>query len=554
MAEVKRKEWIWVIGVAAIIMMLTTVPYIIGALRSNDEWRFSGFVFGVEDGNSYLAKMQLGAHGEFLFQLSYAFEDHPKALFFPLHILLGKLTGWIVGTQDTLRLHSALIITYHLSRITFGIILLLVIYRFLAELLPRISQRRVTFVLIALGGGLGWSLILFRAPEQPLELYSPEAFTFLDLYGLPHLSASRALMLGGLLCYLRAIRDKWWWSLIAGACWMAMTLIQPFYMLIIFVIISLHVFALAIMTFLHKDDLLRGIDLNASTLRALWIGAMAGAFGLPMTLYSFFLFLSDTIYKVWSSQNILPSPSWWVYLAAWGLFLLIGVFGVRSLYRRNLIACVLIIVWILVVPILIYIPYNLQRRFSEGIYVPMIALAIGGVTAVFSGRRRVWRLARRYVPILLIILSLPMTLILWIGGVNAVMTYSQPIYQDRDQVATYVFLGKNLPPRANVLSSYQFGNAVPAYGYLVAVIGHGPETPFLLSKQVSVSGFYKTNLTPTMRFQSFVALNSPYVVIGPDERALGSFDPTNPRQSNFLQKVFESGPYSVWAFRPTPIP
>ncbi|MBI4631670.1 MAG: hypothetical protein HY740_08150, partial [Chloroflexi bacterium] len=453
MSHVTRREYLWVIIVATIIMALTTVPYIVGAIRSNDDWRFSGFVFGVEDGNSYLAKMQLGAHGEFLFQLSYAFEDHPKALFFPLHILLGKLTGWIVGTDDVLRLHTALILTYHLSRITFGIVLLLVIYRFLAELLPRLSQRRVAFILIAVGGGLGWLLILFRAPEQPLELYSPEAFTFLDLYGLPHLSASRALMLG----------------LIAGACWLTMTLIQPFYMLIIFVLIALHVFALAIMTLLHKDDLLRGIDLNASTLRALWIGAMAGAFGLPLTLYSFLLFLSNTIYKVWSNQNVLPSPSWWVYLAAWGLFVIIGIFGVRSLYRRNLIACVLIVMWILVVPILIYIPYNLQRRFSEAVYVPMIALAIGGVTAVFSGRRRVWRLARRYVPILLILLSLPMTLILWIGGINAAMTYSQPIYQDRDQVATYVFLGKNLPPRANVLSSYQFGNAVPAYGYLVAV-------------------------------------------------------------------------------------
>src|SRR3990172_3201787 len=126
MVEVKRKEWLWVIVVAAIIMALTTVPYIIGAMRSNDEWRFSGFVFGVEDGNSYLAKMQLGAHGEWLFQLPYAFEDHPKSLFFPLHILLGKLTGWVVGTADPLRLHSALIFTYHASRLTLGIALLLV--------------------------------------------------------------------------------------------------------------------------------------------------------------------------------------------------------------------------------------------------------------------------------------------------------------------------------------------------------------------------------------------------------------------------------------------
>jgi hypothetical protein len=140
--------------------------------------------------------------------------------------------------------------------------------------------------------------------------------------------------------------------------------------------------------------------------------------------------------------------------------------------------------------------------------------------------------------------------LVWVSGLAAVSTYAEPIYQIQDQVATYVFLARSLPPRQVVLSSYEFGNALPAYGYLVAYIGHGPETPFLEFKRDTAAEFYNAVTNRDTRFLSYSYLGSPYVVVGPHEQAIGRFDPA--RQADYLIKIFESGGYSVWSLKPGP--
>ena len=320
MKHVSRREWPWVIAFAVIVMGLTTVPYAAAWLRADANLHFSGFVIGVEDGNSYLAKMQEGAHGQWLFRLSYAVEDHPPSLVFLFFILLGKAIGAAAGTDDPVRLHDALALGFHSARILLGIGQTLVTYLFLAEILPRVRQRRLALITASLCGGLGWLLLAWPQLGQPLEFYSPEAFSFLHLYLLPHLEAVRALLLGGLLCYLWAVRGRWPWALGAGVCWLLMTLVQPFYMLIVFGILGVHVAVLAALAVRQGEgELTHGVDAGAAAVRALWVSALSGAFGAPMVLYTFLLFQVDPVYKVWSSQNIILSPAPWHYLSAWGL-------------------------------------------------------------------------------------------------------------------------------------------------------------------------------------------------------------------------------------------
>lgn len=547
MNRVKRAEWPFVVVFAILVMALTCIPYVMGAMRSDDSWRFSGFVIGVEDGNSYLAKMQQGAHGQWLFQLSYAIEPHPPSLVFLFFIILGKVIGALVGTADPLRLHDALVLGFHVARVVCGLAMIAVTYCFLAELLPRIRQRRIALVLATVGGGLGWLLIAIPNVGQPLEFYSPETFGFLHLYSLPHLALVRALMLGGLLFYLWAVRGRWVWALAAGAAWFAMTLIQPFYMVIVFALLAIHVALLGLLAFRQREsELVRSVDLGATAIRALWVGAIAGSFGLPLVTYTFLLFMIDPIYQVWGAQNIILSPPAWHYLAAYGLLVAAGLFGLRALYRRNLIAGLLVIGWILVMPFLLYAPYNLQRRFAEGFFVPLVALAILGLTIGF-GKGRLRRVARRLGPIVLLALTLPGTVLVWLGGFVAVLQPKEPVYQTQDAVAAYTFLARSLPTRGVVLSSYEFGNAVPAYGYLVSFMGHGPETPYLENKRATAAAFYDSRTQSFDRYNLYNGQGAPYMVIGPHEQELGDFDPAS--EADYLQKIFEAGPYSVWALK-----
>ena len=95
---------------ALIVVAITSIPYLIGYQLSNDEFVFSGFVFGVDDGNSYIAKMLLGAKGDWLFRSPYtSMEQNGLFAFFP-YILLGKLAGGVAT-------HEQLLVLFQLFRV-----------------------------------------------------------------------------------------------------------------------------------------------------------------------------------------------------------------------------------------------------------------------------------------------------------------------------------------------------------------------------------------------------------------------------------------------------
>ncbi|MGH2522936.1 MAG: hypothetical protein ACRDH2_10580, partial [Anaerolineales bacterium] len=61
MGQIERREWRWVVAFAAVVMGLTALPYLVGAITAaRTGWSFSGFLLAVEDGNSYIVKMGEG--------------------------------------------------------------------------------------------------------------------------------------------------------------------------------------------------------------------------------------------------------------------------------------------------------------------------------------------------------------------------------------------------------------------------------------------------------------------------------------------------------------
>ena len=67
-----RAERRWCLGLSVVLMLLTSIPYLVGFQEQRGAWAFTGFVFGVGDGNSYIAKMLQGAAGAWLFRTPYS--------------------------------------------------------------------------------------------------------------------------------------------------------------------------------------------------------------------------------------------------------------------------------------------------------------------------------------------------------------------------------------------------------------------------------------------------------------------------------------------------
>jgi hypothetical protein len=540
---VQRREWRWVAVGALLVLALSSLPYIVGWLTAaaNPGLTFGGFVIGVEDGNSYLAKMAQGARGHWLFRIVYTSEPHDGALFFLFHILLGKLAALLPGSASALPVH--LIWVYHVARLICGFGLLVMVYRFVAEFLPTVPLRRLAWLMVALGGGLGWLLLALGLGDwlgsPPLDFILPEGFTFLTVFFLPHVALGRTLLLGGMLVWLKGAegaaagefrpRVAIW----AGLIWLLMGLIVPFYPAVAGVAVGATLVAWWVAE-------------RRFPVRRVQLSLVAGLIAAPVVVYSAWVFLTDPVMSGWSAQNLILSPAVPHYLAAYFLPGLLATGGVAWVWRRRPGRRYwLLVAWVLAVPLLLYAPFNLQRRLIEGYQVPLCTLAVLGADRVIWPRlsRRVSR--PRPLAAGLLLLLVPSSLVLVAGSTLAVRAAAPPIFHGAEEVAVAAWLTENAAEGALVVSDYGSGNFLPGWAPVRSYYGHGPETIDIATKKENVQRFYAGGTDDGWR-QAFLAENGVrYVLEGPAERRLGDFQPAD---APYLGLVFQNGDWALYEF------
>lgn len=551
MIEKSDRRWVW--KYAVVVMVLTTVPYILGYAAQGENWVFSGFIFGVEDGNSYIAKMLSGAAGAWLFRTPYTATPQSGVFAFAPYLLLGKLSA-------SPGQHEQLVALYHLSRFAAGMLAILATYDFLAIYLRSVHWRRWGTVLATLGGGLGWIVLLMGRQtwlgSLPLEFYSPETFGFLALYGLPHLAVARALLLWGLRAYLIPGESPYKNAIYAGLLWLLMGCFQPLTVVVAWAVIGAHWMGELIYQRVRRQEARRsgGWDIGNSFKKAsLAIGVSA-----PIVLYTFVAFNLNPFTRSWTEQNLIPSPHPAHYLLAYGLLIPFAIPGALGLLRKGeQWDSLLPVTWVVILPLLAYAPYNLQRRLPEGGWVALVVLAMVYLERRASSRRSV---RSEYVLVdsthqisrtgaasfgvvaLPLILLFPSTLLLVAGGIGSALLPHQPLFLPRDQVLTFEFLSENAVPGDVVLSAFDTGNALPAYAPVRVVIGHGPESVGLEMLRPRVADFYSA-LSSRARRAFLSEFNVAFVFWGPEERKLGDW---RPGQESFLSLAVEVGGFQVY--------
>ncbi len=508
--RISPREWRRVVVFAALILCATTIPYVVGWLAAGEDWRFSGMLFGVEDGNSYLAKMRIGAGGDWLFVNRYTSEPHRGALFFLPYILLGHLARLLAGGQPVSV--GMLLAVYHGARVVFGLALILAIYRFVAAFVRAPALRRLALLLATLGGGLGWLLSLAGLGDAfgslPLDFYVPEGYSFLILFGLPHLALARAALLAGFLALLDATaRDgamRTWLghALLAGVAWFVTGLCVPFYIAVVYVLLGMWGLAVWVRRRRFPWDLF-------------WRAAVAALVPLPLLLYSTWVFAVNDVFAQWAAQNRLPSPHPLHYALGYAALAIPAAAAIPWAWRRGAqhAGYLLLVSWLVAAPVLVYVPVNVQRRLAEGIIVPLGILAAVGLRRLAPRRRRLAQAA-------LLALVLPTSGLLWLGGLASVLAPGRPIFRPVDEITALQALNAVAPRGAVVLSRHETGNLVPVYTDLIAFVGHGPETVDAETKERRVVAFFRNALSPDERAALLAEVD--YVLAGPLERAEAS--------------------------------
>ena len=493
------RRWCWIIS--GLILLLTAVPYVLAFLQAGSEWVFSGFVFGVEDGNSYIAKMLAGSAGAWLFRTPYTGMQQNGTLAFLPYLLLGKLA-------QPPALHTKLIVLFQLFRLCGIPVLIFSIFRFVSLFLDSTANRKWATGLAVIGGGLWWLIPLLGQTtwlgSLPLDFYSPETFGFLSILGLPHLIFARALFLEALRQYLLAV-EKSGRGFLAGALLLVVALLQPMTAVLAFAVIGAHLLALA------------GHATSRRSWKTwlLWLRAALETVLLPLPLLALLSisFLQDPFLSAWTRQNRLESPHPLHYVLAFGALLPVAVLGVKRLLNRDEKA-LLPVAWSVMLPALAYAPVTVQRRLPEGIWVALLILAGAGISRL--SRRRAVRLAY-------IIILIPSTLLLYAGSLQTAVSPAAPVFHPRPLADSFEWSAEHLPESALVLASYETGNILPAYAPVRVVVGHGPESVGLTELLPTVEAFYREE----MQAETCTWLNAEgidYVFWGPQEKALGEHD------------------------------
>lgn len=554
--KIPPHEWRRVAVFALFILIVTTLPYALAWSRQGDAWRFSGFLFGVEDGNSYLGKMRLGMRGEWGFYLFYTPEIHrAEPLVVLPYIAAGQLAGLFVpeSSPDS---QMALVITYHLMRLVCTALLIASMYLFIAQFLRARSLRFFALALATFGGGFGWLLSLIGLGgwlgSLPPDMYVPEGFSFLIIFGLPHLALARAALLLGLVLLIKSQRkdartegrkenfskNPFVLSVLAGLCWLVVGLAVPFYLAVIYA--ALGAWGLASWVRLRRFP--GGL---------FWRCVVAGSVTLPLFGYNTVVFLINEAFAQWSAQNNLPSPHPLQYLVAYALLIVPALWGGLWAWQkaRRQIAYALPIGWLLIVPILVYLPINVQRRLSEAAIVPLAVLATMGLRLL----ARRWRNRRRIQTAYLIAASLTAAFLLF-GAVLAALNPRAPLFRPSGEVAAFNWLNTQAAPNDVVLAAVPTGNALPAFVRARTYMGHGPETLDWPSKTDIVQRFYRGELTddefatlfapPCRDSAGLCLLPVRYIFYGEAERALAPDVP--PTWAAEMQLVYDADGYQIY--------
>ncbi len=505
---ISRSEWKWWALGSVSLIILTGIPYWIGWLMETPEHAFSGFFVAVEDGNNYLAAMYQGAAGRWLFHNPYTPEPHAGVFANFIYLILGKLARLC-------NLPMALML--HLARAAAIPFLLLAVYRFVAHFTPWPAVRRLSWFLVAVGGGLGWLWVLaggtFAPGAMPTDLWVPDASAFLTMLTFPHLTLAQASILWMAVSGWRLLRRPSGRDLPSTALsGLLLSLIHPYSPPILIGLLTLH-------------WAWQGWRSRALAWKSLLHLGIASATSLPFLAHALLVFYADPVLRSWQEQNLVRSPHPMFYLLGFGLLCPLALVGLlRCAPLRHQQGFSLLVLWVLVIPVLLYLPSNLQRRFLNGYQVPLTLMAVCGLVVLLRRMRTGWR--KRAV-LYFKTISIFSNLLLLGGFIILVIGRPPAVFNVRSVLAAMDWLAAHAETDAVVLAAYDTGNLLPTRALVRSFVGHGPQSVDADTRREQVHAFFSGTLSPEARLALLREHHVRYVFYGPSERALGNASPAD---------------------------
>lgn len=508
---------VWLIWFA--LSLLTTLPYVLASLRTPSGYVFSGVLTAYDDTFTYFAWMRHGADGHLLMCNPFTSEPQRCEFFIPLWSILGLISR---------AAHIPIPLAFHAARLLAALVLLIVARAVAGTVIKSRTRVQYSLWLYITSAGFGWLVYVLKnggdlfgsgATSGSADLNLPEAIAFRSVFSQVHFSVGVILMCGAIMLLFNALINKRMsLALSAGVLVSLLSVVHPYMVVVVCAITGVAMVASPWL----KDQGYAAPVSYSSTAR------LAGAFAagtLPGAAYAGYLNRSNEVLREWLRVTDTFSPPPWEYALGFGIVGVLAVAGFRLMWKRHLPYGRLLLTWALVQAALLYAPLSIQRRFIEGLQLP---LAIASSVGLFWIARKAFKrpAARRGFLVCAVAFASLTNVGFLIGQVAARAAGSGSTdprrYLDADLVAAFDWLRTNGGPDGVLFSSYLTGNVAPSATGLRVFLGHYAQTLRSDEKGSQVTAFYANAINDEVARKLFGEHRVRYVIYGPFERGISN--------------------------------
>ena len=556
-------EWRFVWSVIAVMLLVTTVPVIYAYVSAPAGLHYMGIMVNTQDHTQYFSWMR-----EFTTSFLSANKLTPepnKPVFFNLLWFVLARVGALLRTDFS----TTYRIMFEVMRVAAITLFLSLVYRMCAWFFEDVTRRRTAFLITTFGSGFGWVMIAMKYTvahgvlANPLDLFTFEGNTFYSALAAPHFLAAAIYILTFDLMLRGEAKQQWRYSVAAGLFAQFMGWQHAYDLVIVYAVLGTYVVLRTL-----RDRRIPWFTVGSVVL--------IGVLSVWPSLYSFLLTSLDPIWRKVLAQfgnaGVFTPPLYRlpILLGAPLVLACIAVIVdvVKAVTRRSRFSqasslptaqlspnnSLFVKAWFLISFGLIYLPVDFQIHMLNGWQMPIAILATVALCNVIAPWLQVLQTHRtetdarvktnRWLTIAMALLILPTNIYLLGQRFIDLHRHEAPLYLHTSELDAFKWLERTVKPDDVVLSSITLGQYVPMYTGAHAFLAHWAQTVDYFGKTKAVQTFFDASTSDADRQRILQSGSVDYVIVGPEEKKLGSFDAS---RSVVLRRVYSAQDVNVYA-------
>ncbi len=532
--SITKQEWkFWAKALVAVLVLTSLSRIFIIVMTPDDSVPRGNNIYSFIDRHVYTSYIEQAREGRYLFDDLFTAKEESVPM-----LNLFWLGAGLFARFTRLSANAVL----EILRILFIPLLLFSAYLLIVYFIKDIWQRKLSFLLASLGGGLGavflpvlYIMELTSAPgalmrHYPIDLDNTEAFLFATSYYSAHFVFSTILFILLMLFTLLAIdKKKLAYALPAGILSFALINFHPFtFISAFFIFLSYFIFLL----WKNKNEAWFLIK----------YGLILGAIALPSVFYHASMFYTPWWQnQTWKSGTITPFlPS---IIAGYGVILYFLFYSLQLSFNQKLEIKKekFLLVWLLSQFVLVFMPVSVQGRFLEGYWLVLVMVASYSFTLFL--RKRDWIIKSKiYAAGLFIVVFGLSFVLLIILDLNYILLRGNLIYIKKDAVTAMQKI-KNIASRDDlIIADVYNASVIPGIAVRRVFVGHGVETIDYDRKYKILKQFMASS---DARERELILKDNKIAYLFYDELWKNDWA-WNPDDEKILQKIYEHGGYKIY--------